>query len=151
MVWYRDGLCLDNGLTNLYTMINCDVTKQNESELANTVLKIQPNKADSFFCFLLVVQSFNYLYVWNQLPNLCRCFIKLKPKQYPNRKWKKEEKNHIFRLQTHFAWSHHNLKRMFFTEINFLHMCIDFNGWAYLAISNSLKTLCITISRVTPI
>ena len=27
----------------------CDVIKQNESELANTVLKIQPNIANSFF------------------------------------------------------------------------------------------------------
>ena len=32
----------------------CDVIKQNESEIANTVLKIQPNKADSFFLFLIV-------------------------------------------------------------------------------------------------
>ena len=47
-----------------------DVTKQNESELANTVFKIQPNKTSSFFCYLLFIQSFNYLYLWNQLPNL---------------------------------------------------------------------------------
>ena len=33
----------------------CDVIKQNELELANTVCKTQPNKADSFFCFLLFV------------------------------------------------------------------------------------------------
>ena len=56
---------------------NCDVIRQSESELANTVFK--PNKADSFFCFLLFVQSFNCLYVWNQLPNLCGIFTKLKP------------------------------------------------------------------------
>ena len=31
----------------------CDAIKQNESELANTVFKIQANKAESFFCFLL--------------------------------------------------------------------------------------------------
>ena len=61
---------------------------ENESELANTVFKIQPNKADSFFCFLLFVQSFNRLY---QLPNLCGVFTKLKPKQYPNRKCQKTE------------------------------------------------------------
>ena len=67
----------------------CDVIKQNESELANTVFKIQPNKADSFFCFLLFVQSFNCLYLWNQLSNLCGVFTKLKPKQYPNRKCQK--------------------------------------------------------------
>ena len=80
--------------------------KQNESELANTVFKIELNKAGSFFCFLLFVQSFNCLYFWNQLPNLCGVFTKLKPKQYPNRKCQKT-KNHIFQLQTHFAWSHH--------------------------------------------
>ena len=28
--------------------------------------KIQPNKADRFFCLLLFVQSFNCLYLWNQ-------------------------------------------------------------------------------------
>ena len=53
--------------------------KQNESELANTVFKIQSNKADIFFCFLLFVQSFTCLYLWNQLPNLCGFFTKLKP------------------------------------------------------------------------
>ena len=41
----------------------CDVIKQNESELTNTVFKIQPNKANSFFCFLLSVQSFNCFYL----------------------------------------------------------------------------------------
>ena len=86
----------------------CDVIKQNELELANTVFKIQPNKADSFFCFLLFVQSLNCLYLWNQFSNLCGVFIKLKPKQYPNRKCPKNQ-NHIFRLQTCFAWSHHML------------------------------------------
>ena len=60
-----------------------------ELELVNTVFKIQPNKADSFFCFLLFVQSFNCLYLWNHLPNLCGVFTKLKPKQYPNRKCQK--------------------------------------------------------------
>ena len=55
-----------------------DVIKQNESELANTVFKIQPNKSD-FFCFLLFVKSFNCFYLWNQLPNLCGIFTKLKP------------------------------------------------------------------------
>ena len=56
----------------------CDVIKQNESELAITVFKIQPNKADSFFCFLLFVQSFNCLHLWNQLPNLCGGFHQIK-------------------------------------------------------------------------
>ena len=67
----------------------CDVIKQNESELANTVLKIQPNKANSFLCFWLFVQSFSCLYLRNQLPNFCGVFTKLKPKQYPNRKCQK--------------------------------------------------------------
>ena len=86
----------------------CDVIKQNESELANTVFQIQPNKAYSFFCFLLFLQSFNCLYILNQLPNLFRVFNKLKPIQYPSRKCQKN-KIHIFWLQTHFAWSHHIL------------------------------------------
>ena len=55
------------------------VIKQNKSELKNTVSKIQPNEADSFFSFLMFVQSFNCLYIWNQLPNLRWVFIKLKP------------------------------------------------------------------------
>ena len=72
-----------------------DVIKQNELELANTACKIQPNKADSFFCFLLFVQSFNCLYLRNQMPNLYGVFIKLKPKHYPNKnaKTKKQTKN----------------------------------------------------------
>ena len=74
----------------------CDLIKQNESELANTVFKIQPNKTCSFFCFLLFVQSFNCLYLWNQLTNLCGDFSKLKPKQYPNRKCKKKKTKIIF-------------------------------------------------------
>ena len=41
----------------------CDAIKQNESEVANAVFKIQANKADSFFCFLLFLQSFNCLYL----------------------------------------------------------------------------------------
>ncbi len=31
----------------------CDVMKQNESELANIDLEIEPNKGNKFFCFLL--------------------------------------------------------------------------------------------------
>ena len=41
----------------------CDAIKQNESELANIDFKIQSNEADSFFCFLLFLQSFNRLYL----------------------------------------------------------------------------------------
>ena len=32
----------------------CDAIKQNESELANINLKIQPNKANNFFLFFIV-------------------------------------------------------------------------------------------------
>ena len=67
----------------------CDVIKQNELELANTVFKIQPTSFVSYCLF-------------NHLPNLCGVSPKLKPKQYPNRKCQKN-KNHIFRLQTNFA------------------------------------------------
>ena len=69
------------------------MVKQNASELANTVFEIQPNKADSFFCFLLFVKSFNCLYLWNQLLNLCGVnFHQSKPKQYPNRKCQNKKK-----------------------------------------------------------
>ena len=58
----------------------CDVIKQNESDVANTVFKIQLNKATSFFCFLLFLQSFNSLYLQNQLPNYHKVFTQLNPK-----------------------------------------------------------------------
>ena len=54
--------------SSVMLLIECNVIRQNESELANTVFKIQPNKADSFNC----------LYLWNQLPNLCGVFSKLR-------------------------------------------------------------------------
>ena len=94
--------CFAHYFLSLWNVIKCDVNKQNESELANTIFKIQPNKADSFFCFLLFVQPFSCLYLGNQLPNLCGVFTKLKLKQYPNRKYRKKKKNrnHIFQLQT---------------------------------------------------
>ena len=38
----------------------------NELEFANTVFKMQPNKAGNFVCFLLLVQSFKCLFLWNQ-------------------------------------------------------------------------------------
>ena len=93
----NEHVWVDSWLFYGYNFKICDVIKQNESELANIVFMIQPNKDDSFFCFLLFVQSFNCLYFWNQLPNLCGVFTKLKPKQYPNRKSKKN-KNPIFQL-----------------------------------------------------
>ena len=72
-----------------------EVIKQNESELANTVFKIRSNKADSFFCFLLFVQSFNCLNLWNHLSNLGGGFTKLKPKQCPNRKCQNNKKSYF--------------------------------------------------------
>ena len=108
----------------------CDVIKQNESELANTVffffffffLKIQPNKAHSSFCFLLFVQSFNCLYLWNQLPNLCGFFTKLKPilKHYPGIKCLKKKSNistsgfHAY----HTFWDGELLKRKLFISFS---------------------------------
>ena len=84
-------------------MCICDVIKQNESELANTVFKIQPNKADSLFCFLLFVQSFNCLYRWNPIDQSLWGFHQIKAHTIENAKKPKI----IFWLQTHFAWSHH--------------------------------------------
>ena len=83
----------------------CDVIKQYELALVNTVFKIQPDKTDRFFCFLLFVQSFSCLYLWNQLPNLCG----FSPSRKCQKNKTKQNKNHIFWLQTHFAWSHHIL------------------------------------------
>ena len=85
---------------NLFdSMQTRDVINQNESELANIVFKIQQNKADSF----LFVQSFNCLYLWNQMPNLCGVFTKSMPKQCPNRKCQKKKKKSYFRLQIPLA------------------------------------------------
>ena len=50
------------------------------------------------------------LFLENQLPNLHGVFTKLKLKLYPNRKCQKTN-NKDFRLQTHFAWSHHKCSR----------------------------------------
>ena len=52
-------------------------------------LKYSQTKLIASFGFLLFVQSFNCLYLWNKLPNLCGVFTKLKPKQYANRKYQK--------------------------------------------------------------
>ena len=58
----------------------CDAIKQNESELANFNLKIQANKANNFFVFLLFLQSLKMLFLDNQLSNLRGVFTKLKLK-----------------------------------------------------------------------
>ena len=61
-----------------YEMINiCDVIKQNQSEVGNIDFKIQPNKADNVFCFLLFLASFNCSYLWNQLTNFNGVFCKM--------------------------------------------------------------------------
>ena len=78
--------------------------KQNESELANTVFKIQPNKADSFFLFL-IVYSILQLFVSLEpiAQSLWGCHqIKAKTIEMQKKK-KKKKKNHIFQFQTHFA------------------------------------------------
>ena len=46
----------------------CDMSKQNQSEVGNTDFKIQPNKAENVFCFLLFLASFNCSYLWNHQP-----------------------------------------------------------------------------------
>ena len=56
----------------------CDAIKQNESELANINLKIQPNKADNFFCFIVFTITQNAIFLENKLPNLHGVFTKLK-------------------------------------------------------------------------
>ena len=86
---------------------------QNESQLANTVFKIEPNKADSFFCFLLFVQSVNYLYLWNQLPNLWWVFTILKPKQYPKRKCQKNKKSYFLTSDSFCLITSHITKYIF--------------------------------------
>ena len=54
----------------------CDVVKQNELELANTVFKIQPNKADSFFCFLF---CFVFVFVFVFFCSILKLFASLEP------------------------------------------------------------------------
>ena len=56
----------------------CDVIKQNKLELANTNYKIKPNKADSFFVSYCFCKPINFLYFWNQLPNLRGGFTNIK-------------------------------------------------------------------------
>ena len=86
-IFWKGLLHVSQNKQNSYIMIDilnhmkiCDAIKQNESELANIDFKIQSNEADSFFCFLLFLQSLNRLYLQNQVPNLCGVFTKLKPK-----------------------------------------------------------------------
>ena len=60
----------------------CDVMKQNQSEVRNIDFKIEPNKAENVFCFLLFLASFNYLYLWNPLTNFNWVFCKMKLWKY---------------------------------------------------------------------
>ena len=78
----------------------CHVIKQNESKVANTVFKIQPNKADSLFCFLLFVQSLTVCIFETNCPisvgfslNLSLNNTLLENAKKPN--------NHIFQHLTH--------------------------------------------------
>ena len=47
----------------LSTQTICDAIEQNQSEVGNTDLKIEPNKAENVFCFLSFLASFNRLYL----------------------------------------------------------------------------------------
>ena len=58
-------------------IIICDVIKQNQSEVWNIHLKIESNKAENVFCFLLFLASFNCSYLWNQLTNFNGVFCKM--------------------------------------------------------------------------
>ena len=55
----------------------CDVIKQNQSEVRNIDFKIELNKAENVFCFLLFLASFNCSYLWNQLNNFNGVFCKM--------------------------------------------------------------------------
>ena len=73
------------------------------------ILFLRYSQTKPIVCFVsLFVQSFNCLYLWNQLPNLCGIFIKLKPKQYLIETAKKKQKSFFFLFRTHFAWLHHS-------------------------------------------
>ena len=85
----------------------CDVIKQNESELANTVFKIQLNKATCFFCFLLFLQNISYICIFR---TNCSITMGFSNTQIGNAK---KLKTHTFRLQTHFVWSHHIFMLLF--------------------------------------
>ena len=63
---------------NLYNIVlSFDVIKQNQSEVGNIDFKIEPNKVEFIFCFLLLLASFNCSYLWNQLTNFNGVFCKM--------------------------------------------------------------------------
>ena len=67
---------------NMYVciMLNthiCDVIKQNQSEVGNIDFKIEPNKIENAFCFLLFLASFKCSYLWNHLTNFNGVFCKM--------------------------------------------------------------------------
>ena len=49
--------------------------KQNQSEVGNIEFKIELNKAENVFCFLLFSASFNCSHLWNQLTNFNGGFL----------------------------------------------------------------------------
>ena len=51
------------------------VIKQNQSEVGNIDFKIEPNKTENVFCFLLFLASFNCSYICNQLTNFNGGFL----------------------------------------------------------------------------
>ena len=63
---YHIRFSLHNSHYDSQKQMCCD--QANESEIAKTIFNIWPNKNDSFFCFLLFVQSFSCLYSLNQFP-----------------------------------------------------------------------------------
>ena len=60
---------MKNKVTSQYKpYLLCDMIKQNELGLTNTDFKIKLKKADNFW-FPTVLQTFNGLFLWNQLTN----------------------------------------------------------------------------------
>ena len=66
-----------SNLTEPQAKTNCDVIKQNQSEVGKIDFKIEPNKAGNVFCFLLLLASFNCSYLWNHLTNFIGVFCKM--------------------------------------------------------------------------
>ena len=46
----------------------CTVIKQNQSKVGNIDFKIEPNKAENVFCYLLFFADFNCSYLQNNWP-----------------------------------------------------------------------------------
>ena len=115
MIWIGSLQMILSLVFPLPNTIICDAINQDELQLANFDLKIQPNKADKFVCFLLFLQPFIILYLKNRI---CPISMKFSTNKSLNDTLKenviKKKKNCLFVclfvclpvcLQTHFASS----------------------------------------------